>query len=1154
MKLAMYPMDWGSGESGVKRVVEAYRRYLPQYGVQLVGKDDAPDLVAAHISADVDVDVLHCHGLYWTGDHDLSRHEWHVNSVVIEGLRHASLITVPSEWVAESIRRDFRVNPTVIPHGIEFDQFEPGENRGYVLWNKNRPSDACDPAPMNRLALALPSVKFVSTFGDVRSNIQLIGIQPHEKMREFIASAGVYLATTKETFGIGTLEAMACFPAETNVQAKNVMRAMERLYTGTMVTIETGRATIRVTGEHPFWTTEGWVPAKSLTKKHLLCYIGKYACSQDIHTGTIAEVVGALRDPYSRGDWCSMGEVEASDWRCLARLGGQQNPWRDFDPASGLPNARAIGVYSRDRGWRGNGYDQAFCQEVETDGGNCQHVNGSDGLVADGTARTGETHCDHPNSQAGILLHVSRYGSDQFAVSEGRAPVSGYQASAHGITGGMDRVALAAIQERPALAAPPRNYGATEGFEYQTIRSISYNEVTDLPVYNFTTASSTYLAEGYLVHNCGVPVLGYAYGGILDMVTHLEHGYLAKPGNDNDLVDGLMYCMQNRDRLGTAARERAREFRWEPAIEKLVGVYEQALKLRQRPAAVTIVIPSYKHAGEVGRAVKSCLSQTLMPKHVIVIDDGSPDDGATEKAVEEAAAGDLRVDYVSQENRGVAIARNVGLAMSTTKYVCCLDADDAISDRFLEVCVAALEKDRSLGIAYTGLWAVKPDGEEGLSAWPGQFDFEQQLKGDNQVPTCCVFRREIFERLGGYRQRYAPDGCGTEDAEFWLRAGALGFRAAKVTEEPLFIYSYLSGAASGGQARSVEWRTWHPWAFGLADHPVASLAKPRGDQWSHPVHQHDRPAVSVVIPVGPGHERVVIDALDSVEAQTYQNWEVVLVNDTGHDLGLATAYPYLRITNTEGKVGAGRARNLGIAAARAPLFACLDADDILQTQFLQMLLTEYEKEGGWVYADSYILHGKGQSVEEYPAYDFDVRQLCESGIAGVTALYAKADWVRVGGFSETSGREDWDFHLRLAKAGICGNRVPHLLWSYRHTTGKRRDAEGLKAEVERLRQEFPVEELLKMCGACNQKNKRRAERTMANAGVRSLDPGETVMIEYLGKNKTDVPYIGSAGGVYRFGANDNSRVLAVKAADAPNFLGRWVGLFRLAGQLVTETT
>jgi hypothetical protein len=133
---------------------------------------------------------------------------------VIKVLRQALEITVPSNWVAETLRRDMRVNPHILPHGIEWDEWqETSEKLPIILWNKNRASDVCDPTPVVILANKYAKLKFVTTFTprDYKpiDNIRVTGLLPHEEMRQLIKSSRIYLATTKETFGIGVLEAMA---------------------------------------------------------------------------------------------------------------------------------------------------------------------------------------------------------------------------------------------------------------------------------------------------------------------------------------------------------------------------------------------------------------------------------------------------------------------------------------------------------------------------------------------------------------------------------------------------------------------------------------------------------------------------------------------------------------------------------------------------------------------------------------------------------------------------------------------------------------------------------------------------------------------------------------------------------------------------------
>jgi len=203
-------------DHGIGRVVHAQYKWLPKLGIELVGKGKKADVYVGHTQKfDMpEISALQCHGLYWSGDPGSGQYTgWHhgVNHKIVEAAREAVAITVPSEWVAMPFKRDMRISPRVIGHGIEVKEWKPGKPKGYVLWNKNRNGDVCDPTPAWELAQR--GAQVVSTFSINRpapKTMKVTGRLPANEMKDLIRNANVYLATTQETFGIGTLEAMAC--------------------------------------------------------------------------------------------------------------------------------------------------------------------------------------------------------------------------------------------------------------------------------------------------------------------------------------------------------------------------------------------------------------------------------------------------------------------------------------------------------------------------------------------------------------------------------------------------------------------------------------------------------------------------------------------------------------------------------------------------------------------------------------------------------------------------------------------------------------------------------------------------------------------------------------------------------------------------------
>jgi glycosyltransferase involved in cell wall biosynthesis len=95
----------------------------------------------------------------------------------------------------------------------------------------------------------------------------------------------------------------------------------------------------------------------------------------------------------------------------------------------------------------------------------------------------------------------------------------------------------------------------------------------------------------------------------------------------------------------------------------------------------SVVIPVYDGAGVIERSVRSVLAQELTDWELVVVDDGSRDDGGA--VALRAADGDARTKLVVQENRGRSAARNAGAVVATGEYIVFLDADDEVRPEWL---------------------------------------------------------------------------------------------------------------------------------------------------------------------------------------------------------------------------------------------------------------------------------------------------------------------------------------------------------------------------------------------------------------------------------------------------------------------------------------
>ncbi|MBA3492055.1 MAG: glycosyltransferase [Rubrobacteraceae bacterium] len=166
---------------------------------------------------------------------------------------------------------------------------------------------------------------------------------------------------------------------------------------------------------------------------------------------------------------------------------------------------------------------------------------------------------------------------------------------------------------------------------------------------------------------------------------------------------------------------------------------------------VSVVIPCYNQAHFLTEAIQSVLSQTYTDFEVVVVDDGSKDD--TVAVASGLASLDPRVRLIRQENRGLAGARNRGLAECVGDYVVFLDSDDRLLREALEIGVRRLEAHPKCAFVSGQYRAIAADGSH---FWR---PYEPPVERDGYVmllqycfgmPAVVMYRRWVFEEAGGF--------------------------------------------------------------------------------------------------------------------------------------------------------------------------------------------------------------------------------------------------------------------------------------------------------------------------------------------------------------------------------------------------------------------
>jgi len=124
---------------------------------------------------------------------------------------------------------------------------------------------------------------------------------------------------------------------------------------------------------------------------------------------------------------------------------------------------------------------------------------------------------------------------------------------------------------------------------------------------------------------------------------------------------------------------------------------------------VSVIIPAYNQANFIGKAIESVLRQTYQDFEIIVIDDGSTDN------TEEITRGfkDKRVKYIKKykKNRGISVARNIGIKTARGKYIALLDSDDEWLPEKLDKQINILQSESpEVGVVYSNLCYIDENG------------------------------------------------------------------------------------------------------------------------------------------------------------------------------------------------------------------------------------------------------------------------------------------------------------------------------------------------------------------------------------------------------------------------------------------------------------
>lgn len=365
---------------------------------------------------------------------------------------------------------------------------------------------------------------------------------------------------------------------------------------------------------------------------------------------------------------------------------------------------------------------------------------------------------------------------------------------------------------------------------------------------------------------------------------------------------------------------------------------------------VSIIIPVYNGSKYMREAIDSALAQSYPNVEVIVVNDGSNDNGATEKI---ALSYGERIRYFSKKNGGVSTALNFGIQRMTGDYFSWLSHDDVYYPNKVEMQINYLiENNTRKTILYGGYELIDESSKIRAQIKPDKVYPKEKLNISlfpllrGLINGCSLLiHKSHFKKSGLFDDNLLL----VQDYALWFKM----FRNAKVKFLPgIFVKTRVHDERQSNTKKDRNLKECNSlWISFLNDVTVREMCKMDGSpylfyrntaeflkrytpyskaqHYAESLAQKAKDKISIIIPF---FNRIptLLEAINSVLSQSYTNIEVLLIDDGSTD----DLTPLKRLNDSrihyiyQEHKGASAARNLGISLSSGEYIAFLDSDDI----------------------------------------------------------------------------------------------------------------------------------------------------------------------------------------------------------------------------------
>ena len=214
---------------------------------------------------------------------------------------------------------------------------------------------------------------------------------------------------------------------------------------------------------------------------------------------------------------------------------------------------------------------------------------------------------------------------------------------------------------------------------------------------------------------------------------------------------------------------------------------------------VSIIIPTYNRSKLLRRAIESIIRQTYKNWELVVVDDGSTDN--TKSIVDEYIKKDKRIFYKYQENSGgCSSPKNLGLKLSSGKYITFLDSDDEYLPKKLELQVKLLENSKIENLGFVGCQNLRVIEQKIIENKISHRNNIYKILLENYfitTPGIVMIKRQVIDKIGFFDENLKI----SDDVDYFIRISKNGFNFDFVDE---ILFKYYQHKESLTEKKSQE--------------------------------------------------------------------------------------------------------------------------------------------------------------------------------------------------------------------------------------------------------------------------------------------------------------------------------------------------------------